>query len=120
MFIFGREVGLAVTVGASIKLARLCPDNDLTKIDSLLKGGLTDTLENVMKMAVIMSEAYELKQAHILPDYEPNPLTEEELEALDMSELGELMAEVRSAMARDGAQQINTKPAKGSKKNSAK
>lgn len=120
MFIYGREIGLAVTVGASIKLARLCPDNDLKKIETLLSGNLPDVMENVMQMAVIMSEAYEVKQAHSSADYDPNPVTMEELETLDMDELGELMQEVLNAMARDRAQQINAKPAKGAKKNGAK
>lgn len=120
MFIYGREVGFAATVGASIKLARLCPGNDLTKIDSLLKGDMAYTLENVIKMAIIMNEAYEIKKAHREPGYTPKPVTEEELMTLDMEQIGTLSAEVLEAMDRDRAQQINTKPAKGSKKNNAK
>ena len=117
MFLYGREIGLAVTVGASVKLARLCPDNDLQRLSELLDGSLADTIENLMKMAVIMSEAYERRRAFEEEGYAPNPITMAELETLEMDEIGELFTLVTEAIIRDRKQEIQTKPAKGAKKN---
>lgn len=117
MFLYGREIGLAVTVGASVKLAKLCPGKDIKRLGELLDGDLVDTIESLMQMAVIMSEAYEQRKAHQEDGYEPNPVTIDELESLDMDEIGELFTAVTEAVTRDRKQEVLVKPSKASKKN---
>ena len=38
MIIFGKERGFSFTVGASVEIAEMCPDGDLTKIEKFLSG----------------------------------------------------------------------------------
>lgn len=119
MFLYGREIGLAVTVGASVKLAKLCPGKDLNRIGELLQGSQADTLESLMGIACVLSEAYEVRKAHQEPGHKANPLTMEELESLDMDEISELFDLVTETLVGDRETQVNAKPAaqKGSKKN---
>ena len=118
MFIFGREIGLAVTTGSYVQLSNLCPDRDLSKIGQLLAGD--DAMDNTFKMAVIMSQAYESRKARQEPGYKPAPLTSEELYDIEFTEYLQLVDEVSTAIVEGLKTHVNNKPAKGSKKNNAK
>ena len=74
------EIRFARTVQADIELAKLCPDNNLGKLKQVVTGKDTITnLQNIMKVIVILSEAYENKKHFEDPEYKPNPVTLEQL-----------------------------------------
>ena len=63
------EIRFARTVQADIELAKLCPDNNLSKLKQVVTGKDTITnLQNIMKVIVILSEAYENKKWAFVSD----------------------------------------------------
>lgn len=74
------DVKFARTVAADIELAKLCPDEDINKLGSLLREKNTiKKINNIMKVIVILSEAYENKMHFENPEYIPDPITMEQL-----------------------------------------
>lgn len=99
MQIHGRECGLLLTVGASVKVADLCPDRDLKNIGDLMGedkkyGELTDS---VAKIIIAMSEGYEEDRYYSEQGYEKRPLTYGEIMSLRPEVLKELQAETFAA-----------------------
>ena len=58
MKIFNKEIGFALTVGASIEISRLCPDNDISRIGEALGSDYVKNLETTIKMMLIMNKAF--------------------------------------------------------------
>lgn len=103
MELHGREVHFLLTVGATKAIAKLCPDGDIQNIGLIFADKATDKMIDVIaELAAAMSEGYENQQKYIKKDYEPNPVSKEEVMTLTIPELEilqeDLMNEIGAGM----------------------
>lgn len=113
MIIHGREVGFRRTVSATINLAKLCPDGKLENISGLFqKEDAAGEIEQIAKIIVVLNKADEDAKCFDDPAYRKNPLTLEEVLALDMDEFKEVQAEAIAAFVKDGKTTVGLKDAK--------
>lgn len=94
MKVHGREVGMLKTVSAVCEIEEICPEKNLRNISALFQA---ETFSERMKIfsAVIcaLNRGYENSKKFEDKDYVPNPVTEEELRALDQDTFMELFTE---------------------------
>lgn len=90
MKIYGKEIGFALTVGASIEVSKLCPGNDITRIGEVLGDDYVKNLETTVKMMLIMNKAYVSMEK--MEGREADTLTEEEVLCLTPKKLNEISA----------------------------
>lgn len=123
MQIFGREYKFRFTVGASAKIAELCPEKSLKHIGDCLQKSYPDMVQFVAKMAAIMSEAEEraaLFEAGIPQEkHRLQPLTVEAALSLPDAEFAQLQKEVFAVWRGDAKQQVETSQNKRQKKTDA-
>lgn len=113
MLIHGREVHFLLTVGATKKIARLCPDNDIQNISLIFEAKNTDRMiDTLAALSEAMSEGYEKQQKYINPSYEPQPLTQEEVLSLTINELSDLQNELMNEIGAGMATDIDAEPEK--------
>lgn len=118
MLIHGKEYGFRFTVGASIKIAKLCPQGKLENMDLMLSASTAETLEFIAKMAVAMNEGYRMHKAFAAdvttPDFDAAgpALTEEMILSLDATQLGELEESLLSVQKKDSKTTVEAAPAK--------
>lgn len=117
MKIHGSERGFRLTIGAAIKISRLCPNGDISRINEILDGGYDAALMANVEIAAAMSEGYELARKFEEKDYEPDPLSVEEILSLDPVVLNDLLTEALSAFKSDSATTVAVKASAISKKN---
>lgn len=119
MKIHGKERKFELTVGATAKVASICPDRDIKNIDQMLTGDFVTVIDTVIKLAMYMNEAYELKLS-FETDHEPDPISYDELSTLSADEMSQLQDEVVSAFTRDTKTNVKTEVPKGKGKTSKK
>jgi hypothetical protein len=113
MLIHGREVHFLLTVGATKKIARLCPDNDIQNISLIFEAKDTDKMiDTLAALAETMSEGYEKQQKYINPSYKPQPLTQEEVLSLTINELSDLQNELMNEIGAGMATDVDAEPEK--------
>ena len=113
MLIHGREVHFLLTVGATKKIARLCPDNDIQNISLVFEAKDTDKMIDALAaLSEAMSEGYEKQQKYINPSYEPQPLTQEEVLSLTINELSDLQNELMNEIGAGMATEVDAEPEK--------
>ena len=113
MLIHGREVHFLLTVGATKKIARLCPDNDIQNISLIFEAKDTDKMiDTLAALAEAMSEGYEKQQKYINPSYKPQPLTQEEVLSLTINELSDLQNELMNEIGAGMATDVDAEPEK--------
>jgi hypothetical protein len=113
MLIHGREVHFLLTVGATKKIARLCPDNDIQNISLIFEAKDTDKMiDTLAALSEAMSEGYEKQQKYINPSYEPQPLTQEEVLSLTINELSDLQNELMNEIGAGMATDVDAEPEK--------
>lgn len=113
MFIHGRDVHFLLTVGATKKIARLCPDNDIQNISLVFEAKDTDKMiDTLAALAEAMSEGYEKQQKYINPSYKPQPLTQEEVLSLTINELSDLQNELMNEIGAGMATDVDAEPEK--------
>lgn len=118
MKVYGREVGLRFTCGASAKIARLCPNNDISKLDKLLEGkDMATIIEVTAKIAHYLSEGYEQSEHFKNPDHVPNPISVDEFMSFGMDEIMELTKEIGEEIRESSKGSVDAVPPKGTKKN---
>ena len=112
-----REIKLARTVWANMELAKLCPGNDINRINEVLSNtDFVAQMQSAMRIICIMSEAYERNEKANNPNYEPNPITEDELIELTEEEIGEALNLALESFHKDGEQTVIAQPKKSKKK----
>lgn len=116
MIIHGGERGFKLTVGAAIKISRLCPNGDLSRIAEILDGGYDSALMANVEIASAMSEGWELSKKFEEQGYEPNPLTVDEILSLDPETLNNLLVEALDAFKVGTATTVAAKATKKNKK----
>lgn len=113
MLIHGREVHFLLTVGATKKIARLCPDNDIQNISLIFEAKDTDKMiDTLAALSEAMSEGYEKQQKYINPSYKPQPLTQEEVLSLTINELSDLQNELMNEIGAGMATDVDAEPEK--------
>ena len=95
MEIRGREIKFLRTVKTTSDLAKLCPDENIERVDELFSGSISDTLENGAKIIHFLNEGYEMNKHLDDPTYKPNLISVEEIMLLNEKTYEELL---RSAM----------------------
>lgn len=117
MEINGREIKFRRTIGATLKIAALCPDNDLKKLKLLLNGDPLESNLTAAAMVSILSDAAETHEALVAAragrEYVPDPLTIEEiLDIQDEDVVKKLIAEANEAFGNDGKRTVAAEPKK--------
>lgn len=113
MLIHGREVHFLLTVGATKKIARLCPDNDIQNISLIFEAKDTDKMiDTLAALSEAMSEGYEKQQKYINPSYKLQPLTQEEVLSLTINELSDLQNELMNEIGAGMATDVDAEPEK--------
>lgn len=112
MQVYGREVGFRFTVGASAKIADLCPDGDIERLGELLNGNYGQVSRDTASIVVALSEGYEQAQRFEDPSYKPRPLSVEEIMSLRPAEFMALQKAALSAWAADKATTVEAEPEK--------
>ena len=111
------EIKFARTVAADIELAKLCPNNNIALLNKLIIGPDTPTvMQNIMKIIVILSEAYENKRHFQDPDYEPDPVTIDELLYYTEDDLMMLSNIALASFQEEGKTSVEAEPKKKEKK----
>lgn len=85
MVINGKEYGLKFCVKSYDGIAKVCPDEDFSKLNQALSGA--DSLTNVAKCAVALNTAYEDWMHHQDPSYKQDYLTMADFEYLDIKDM---------------------------------
>lgn len=118
MLIHGKEYGFRFTVGASIKIAKLCPEGKLENFDAMLNAPTSEVLEFVAKVAVAMNEGYRMQKAFAAdvtaPDFDAAgpALTEEMVMSLDANQMEEMAESLISMQKKDSKTTVGVAPAK--------
>ena len=101
------------TVWADIQLAKLCPGNDIKKIDQLLTCEDTERQFNsMMDIITIMNEAYIRKAKKINPEEDFKLISREELLDLDEDTFTNLTLTAMGKFEKDGEVSVIAEPKK--------
>ena len=114
MIIHGKERKFLLTVQASIDVAEMCPDGDLSRIGEVLSvdSKLPKSMRMIAKMIAAMSRGFESNRKYEEAGYEPDPLTVDEIMALPMQTLKELQDEALQAFKSSVEPKIELKESK--------
>lgn len=113
------NIKFARTTWANIQLSKLCPGNEIGKLQELFEtNDFAKQMESMIKIILILKEAYDRRAKFEDKDYEPYPLTEEMLENLDEDELSSLLNKAFETFGIDGETSVETKPKKSKKETS--
>lgn len=115
MKLFGRDITFLRTVGGNIKIADLCPDHDMDKIQHLFDGSYQKSQLSCAKFICILAEGAEQNKMFSDPKYQPFMLTEEMVLSLPDETFNALFNEALEAYAGERPT-IETAPEKGKKK----
>lgn len=115
MIVHGKERGFTLTVRASMELAELCPEKDLTRIGEAMKGTYQETLGFVAKFICLMNKGYEENKGYEDPAYKPDPLTEDEVFCLPMGVLYKVRDAAMEAFSADTTPSVEVEPEKKEK-----
>lgn len=110
---FWNSYGFERTVWANMQLAKLCPGNNIQKLDELLTNPDTEKQFNsMMDIIEIMNKAYIRKYSKLEPDAEYKTISREELLDLDEDELGNLTLIAMGKYKEDGEVTVYAEPKK--------
>lgn len=110
---YWNSYGFERTVWANMQLAKLCPGNNIQKLDELLTNPDTEKQFNsMMDIIEIMNKAYIRKYSKLEPDAEYKTISREELLDLDEEELGNLTLIAMGKYKEDGEVTVYAEPKK--------
>ena len=113
MTIYNKEVGFALTVGASIEISKLCPDNDITRIDVVLGSDYVKNLETTVEMILIMNRAYVAVEK--MEGREADEITREEILTLTPKKINEVTKAMMDAFRSDSKGEVEVESKNGEK-----
>ena len=113
MKIYNKEVGFAMTVGASLEISKLCPDNDITKIDAVLGSDYVKNLETTVEMFLIMNRAFVAVEK--MEGREADEITREEILTLSPRKLNEVTKQMMEAFKNDSKGEVEVESKNGEK-----
>lgn len=116
MEIFGHEYGFLYSVGAQQEISDLCPEQDLTKLASLLDGTIKAKTAVYMDLICILSKWYEkaafAKALAEGREYAEKPLTRDLLMIMDQEQFAAVQLAAFQTLKKDKAQTVETEAAK--------
>lgn len=101
MIIHGKERGFKMTIGASAKIAELCPGGELTRLEEALGGPYSKAVVILLKVIHYLAEGYELEKMYTVQGYIPDTISIEELSVLSPQELSSVKLEAMEQMSKD-------------------
>lgn len=105
MNIHGKDIHFALTIGASVEIAKMCPDGDIRRVGELLDGeNYIKTVEVSAKMMKVMNEGY--VGIERINGREADELTEDEILLLTPQELGEVTKVLIASFLNDSKGEI--------------
>lgn len=93
MKIRGKEIQFLRTVKATCELAKLCPEENIERIDELFNGTLPSTIETGAKIIHYLNEGYEMNKHFNDPTYQPQIISIDEIMYLSEEDYVNLMKE---------------------------
>lgn len=116
MVVHGRECGFRFTIRASIEVAELCPDKDLSRMGELFENAsYEDMTAKIAKFAAILSRANEEAVAYDGSRKPENPLSEDEIMTLTNEEFMAVQEEIFKSYGKDTARAVEVEPSKKNK-----
>ena len=110
---FWNTYGFERTVWANMQLAKICPGNDIQKLEDMLTQSDTEKQFNaMMEIIEIMNKAYIRKYSRLEPNAEYNAITRDEMLDLDEEELGNLTLLAMGKYKEDGEVTVLAEPKK--------
>lgn len=110
MKIYNKEVGFALTVGASIEISKLCPDHDISRIGEVLGSDYVKNLETTVKMILIMNKAF--VGVERLEGRDADEITEDEILLLTPKKITELTQYMMATFRDDSKGEVETESKK--------
>lgn len=113
MQIHGREIGMRLTIGATLEIAKLTPHESIDEIGSLIENStFAGQMNLIVKFIAAMSRGYENAKQFENKGYVPNPLTEDEILSLDMHTLNALQEAAFAAYKGDSEVTVEAEESK--------
>ena len=112
MIINGKERGFLLTIGASAEISELCPQGDLSLGEVFNQTNYAKQIRVTAKLIAAMSRGFENQKHYEDPDYEPDPLTVDEILTLDTNTFQELTHEVMQKFGADQQPTVETEAKK--------
>lgn len=109
MIIHGKERSFLMTVQASVDIAEMCPDGDLSRVREALDGSQMKALRFIAKFIAALSRGYENNRKYEEPGYDPDPLTVDEILSMPFSEIKAVETEALKAFYGSAKTEIDTK-----------
>lgn len=101
------------TVWADIQLAKICPGNDIKKIDQLLTCDDTEKqFDSMMQIVQIMNQAYIRKAKRLNPEEDCIEITREILEDMDEDDFTKITLIAMGRFDKDGEVSVLAEPKK--------
>jgi hypothetical protein len=113
-----KNINFARTMWANIQLAKLCPGNDIGRLEEIMNtNDFVKQMDTAINIILILKESYDRRAKYEDKSYEAEPLTRTDLEMLNEEELMDLMNKAFETFGVDGETTVETEPVK--KKNGA-
>ncbi len=110
------KINFARTTWANIKLSKLCPGNDLTRLQEVMEStDFEKQMNTIMDIILILKESYDKKMKFENKDFEPEPLDRDDLLMCDESALESLLNKAFETFGADGETSVETETIKKGK-----
>ena len=110
MNIGNKTYGFRLTVGASVQIAKLCPDGDLGRIAESVGGGYGQQAETLAKIIAALSNGYAASEA--FQGRDANRLSVEDVLSLDPKTFEAVTKEAFAAFGIDVKGEVEVAPTK--------
>lgn len=112
MKIFGEEYGFTLTIGASAAIADLCPDGDLTRMNEVLSGRMSQTIDFTAAFIAAMAKGFDDAKRYEGEEITHRPLTVDMVKALPSDAFQEVQAAALAAFQEDTKTTVEVAPSK--------
>ena len=120
MEIFGEEYGFMLTVGASAAIADLCPDGDLNRMNEVLAGRMSQTIDFTASFIAAMAKGFDDAKRFAGEEITHKPLTAEMVKALPSNVFQNVQSAALTAFREDTKSTVEVAPSKKEEKRQAK
>ena len=107
MILDGKEYKFRLTMRSFIKVSKICPGGKLSNIAQVMGDESAESVEAIIKMAVILNEAYCNAERNKNPEIEVNQLTEDILLDMDLATMAELSQDILDAMNKGAKTEVD-------------
>lgn len=109
MIVHGKERSFLMTVQASVEIAEMCPDQDLTRIAEAFDQPTAKSIRFIAKFIAALSRGYENNRKYEEPGHEPDPLTVDEILSMPLTDIKALESEAFAAYFGSTKREIEVK-----------